>query len=369
MKTEIYEGAKIAPYVKTVAELRVGIYREYPYLYDGNVEFELKETLPIYTRSKNSVWGVARDGEKIIGLAIWLPLSEISRDLQTPLLEKELDVEAYCCLVDLMVLKEYQGQGIGKRLYAISEEHVKKEQRYSYLTLYTIERPIKDHKKPKDYTSLDEYWKKRGFVKHPELFFTHPWKDIGDKVDTDHTLIFWIKDLNGFSFRPVNRSYLKLILQWLDQEHITAWLHGEGKKRTIEDLKKSFEGENEFDHWLSFDGGKPFAYLLTSQILKGKGDDLEKWCSKKGQAITLDVLISDPDYLGKGIGPRMIQEFLLSQFPEVVEVLIDPETSNKRAIRAYEKAGFQILGEFVPSYHPVTHTMMRLDLEKLRLGN
>ncbi len=75
---------------------------------------------------------------------------------------------------------------------------------------------------------------------------------------------------------------------------------------------------------------------------------LSKWCSKEGAAITLDLLIGEADYLGKGLSHIVIQEFLLSQFPNVSEVLIDPEATNSHAIHVYEKVGFHHLGRIYP---------------------
>jgi hypothetical protein len=77
------------------------------------------------------------------------------------------------------------------------------------------------------------------------------------------------------------------------------------------------------------------------------------------------MLIGDTNYLGKGLSHILIQEFLLSQFPSVSEVLIDPEATNSRAVHVYKKAGFVMIGEIIPSYSPHLHYMMRLDMKKL----
>jgi ribosomal protein S18 acetylase RimI-like enzyme len=70
-------------------------------------------------------------------------------------------------------------------------------------------------------------------------------------------------------------------------------------------------------------------------------------------------------YLGKDLSHILIQEFILSQFPQASEVLIDPEVTNTHAIHIYKKVGFTILGEFIPSHSPNLHYMMRLNMEKL----
>ena len=77
------------------------------------------------------------------------------------------------------------------------------------------------------------------------------------------------------------------------------------------------------------------------------------------------MLIGEEDYLGRKLSHVVIKEFLLSEFPEAEEVLIDPEASNSRAVHVYEKVGFKILGEFIPSHSPHPHYMMRLDMQQL----
>lgn len=75
---------------------------------------------------------------------------------------------------------------------------------------------------------------------------------------------------------------------------------------------------------------------------------------------------SDTSYLGKGLSPILIREFLVNQFSQVAEVLIDPESTNSHAIHVYKKVGFTILGEFIPSHSPNLHYMMRLNMKKLK---
>jgi hypothetical protein len=154
-----------------------------------------------------------------------------------------------------------------------------------------------------------------------------------------------------FTFKPVERSQKQLIHNWVAQEHIKEWMHGVGLQNTLESLDKFFEGASWGQHWIAYDNDIPFAYLLTSE----EGED----------AITLDLFICDLNYLGKGLSVQMIQEFLISQFPNKNQVLIDPEATNTRAIHVYEKAGFRIIGEFIAKWHPVPHYKMRLDMKEL----
>ena len=158
-----------------------------------------------------------------------------------------------------------------------------------------------------------------------------------------------------FTFKSVQESQRLLIHNWIIQDHIKEWLHGDGLRNTIEDLDKFFKGTSWGGHWIAYDQDIPFAYLLTSE----DGED----------AITLDLFICDLNYLGKGIAVPMIREFLISQFPNVTRVLIDPEATNKRAIHVYQKVGFKIIKEFIASWHPVLHYQMELYMKDLLKTN
>lgn len=166
------------------------------------------------------------------------------------------------------------------------------------------------------------------------------------------------------TFRAASLNERGLIHAWLLKPHVAPWFYGEGLKNTLDHLEEFFKGLGESRYWLACDKDRPFAFFITSHVHKPR-DELSKWCVSEGEAITLDMLIGETDYLGKGLSPILIQNFLLKVFPQVDEVLIDPEVAHAQAIHVYKKAGFVTLGEFVPSYNQKPHLMMRLDLKKL----
>lgn len=174
-----------------------------------------------------------------------------------------------------------------------------------------------------------------------------------------------------FTFKHAVESQRDLIHRWLQQDYIREWIHGKGLQNTLTGLEKFFQYQAEgrnldyqsniTHHWIGYDGDKPFVYLLTSNILKNTNDEYMQYCKTDGLAITLDIFIGDPNYVGKGLAVSVIRQFLLSQFPDVSEVFIDPEKTNERAVHVYQKAGFRIFGEFIAAWHPVPHYRMRLE--------
>ena len=158
-----------------------------------------------------------------------------------------------------------------------------------------------------------------------------------------------------FCFQPVQEDQKKLIHDWIAQDHIKEWLHGDGLRNLIEDLDNFFKRTSRGKHWIAYDKHIPFAYLLTSEASE--------------DALTLDVFICDLNYLGKGLSVQMIQEFLISQFSYKKRILIDPEVTNVRAVHVYKKVGFRIVGEFIAAWHPVPHYKMELEMQDLIKNN
>lgn len=179
-----------------------------------------------------------------------------------------------------------------------------------------------------------------------------------------------------FTFKPAAESQRTLIHDWLKQDYVSEWIHGQGLQNTLTGLEKFFQYQakgkgldRETDitqHWIGYDHDQPFVYLLTSNVFKNNTDAYAKYSELDGLAITLDIFICHPDYLGKGLAPTVIKEFLLSQFSDVSEVFIDPEKRNTRATHVYEKVGFRIIGEFIAPWHPVPHHIMKLETKNLR---
>ncbi len=164
-----------------------------------------------------------------------------------------------------------------------------------------------------------------------------------------------------FNFKLVDQSQRALVHYWLSLPHVAKWFYGQGLQNTLNHLDDFLKGASFAQYWICYDQGHPFAFLITSHVDKPQ-DELTRWCSEEGEAITLDILIGDVNYLGKGLATTVIREFLLSEFPKVSEVLIEPEATNERAIHIYQKAGFKILSTSTPSHSPHPHVMMRLNL-------
>ena len=84
-----------------------------------------------------------------------------------------------------------------------------------------------------------------------------------------------------------------------------------------------------------------------------------KWFEEGVSMITIDLLIGETQYVGKGLASKMINDFINFACQDVDKILIDPETANKKAVHVYEKCGFTKVEQFIN--YAKDHWMMHLE--------
>lgn len=160
-------------------------------------------------------------------------------------------------------------------------------------------------------------------------------------------------------FEKLKKEQKELVTQWLKQKYVAEFWYGIGLQNTLESIENFLTGKQTiFTHWIAYDDEVPFGFLMTSEINFENDSFYAKYLTSSSKAITLDVLIGNPSYLGKGYGQLMIREIIHQKFFDVTDVFIDPEINNLKAIHVYEKAGFCKLKEFIPDWDPSTPCML-----------
>lgn len=190
--TVILQGKEVIQSLDQLAELRMEIFRAYPYFYEGNAAEE-KKYLQAYAHSAESFFVVCRVAGKITGMVSGLPLRDARREVWTT--PSPLSIERIFYLGEILVLEEYRGSGLGKILYERFEQAVKARGIYEKIAFKEIVLTPGDPRRPETYVSLDSFWEQRGYVKHPELRQQMAWPESGGK-EVVHTLVFWIKELS-----------------------------------------------------------------------------------------------------------------------------------------------------------------------------
>lgn len=192
---KIVTGEQISSFVPEIAKLRIEAFVEYPFLYEGDIEYEKKYLEKFFTM-QDAIVIIAFDKEEIIGIATGYPFRYESDEMKKTFSENNRNPEEYYCYGESIVRKSYRMQGIGKHLSLEREKFARDLNLYHYICFFTREPKQNDPKRPENYRPLDPFWQKLGFAKHPELYGMIPYQEIGEAEETPKKMVYWIKELN-----------------------------------------------------------------------------------------------------------------------------------------------------------------------------
>jgi len=184
-------GPELAPFIDGLGRLRIEVFREYPYLYDGSLEYE-REYLKSYLNSARSLVALVLDNGAVVGATTCVPLVDEGPEFQEPFLKAGFDLGGICYFGESLLLPAYRGRGLGKEFFRRREAHA--QSLGAKITTFCAVDRAHDHPlRPADYQPLDRLWKSQGFMKHPELQATFVWKETGEAEESAKTLTFWLK--------------------------------------------------------------------------------------------------------------------------------------------------------------------------------
>jgi GNAT superfamily N-acetyltransferase len=191
LRLQTLMGREAAPYIPQLAHLRMTVFRDFPYLYEGDLEYE-KHYLQAFTASSKSFMAIVFDDDKVIGASTAMPLLDEHEEFRKPFVDYNLEDIFY--FGESLLMPNYRGQGWGVKFFEARENHAR-QKGYKIAAFCAVERS-KDHPaKPKDYKPLHTFWHKRGFERQADLMTYYDWKDIGDTEQTAKPMVFWLKHL------------------------------------------------------------------------------------------------------------------------------------------------------------------------------
>ncbi len=182
--------------LRFVSEQRLTAFSEYPYLYKGTPERE-NEYFSWFTQLPSSAIAVAYLEEKPVGFITCASFSDYSEIFQGAIAQfKELGLDpySYFYISEVIILPEYRGNRLSRKLFEVIENHAKKSG-FKACCFVTESHDVHPQQ-PKDYKSLTPLWNKLGYRKSL-LFSTFTWLTIqinGSAVDQVHKLDYWLKD-------------------------------------------------------------------------------------------------------------------------------------------------------------------------------
>ncbi|NDW05451.1 GNAT family N-acetyltransferase [Jiella pacifica] len=191
---DVLSGEGIGPILDDLARLRITVFRAYPYLYDGDADYE-RAYLASYARSPGAMVVIARSGAgEIVGAATAAPLGDHQPQLSEAFRKKGIDPAEVFYLGESVLLADYRGRGAGHRFFD-AREQAGRAGGYWIAAFCGVVRPDDHPARPQGYVPLDGFWKKRGYERIDGLVSHMRWRDIGESGETDKPMQFWMRRL------------------------------------------------------------------------------------------------------------------------------------------------------------------------------
>ncbi len=146
-------------------------------------------------------------------------------------------------------------------------------------------------------------------------------------------------------FRPMTHDDLPMYVAWQHAPHAREWFHA--GRMNITEARRRYGPRLDGDGvpvrmWVARVDGRDVGMVQDYRV-----GDQAAYAEKTGdpEAAAFDYLIGDPDLVGRGIGTRMIGQFLVDRlrpaYPDAPRFLASPDHRNRASLRLLEKLGFR----------------------------
>lgn len=140
------------------------------------------------------------------------------------------------------------------------------------------------------------------------------------------------------TLKPIEDKDIPLIEEWIHQDYILKWYHEPDE--WINEMRER-DGKFSFlNHFLVYDGGKPFAFCQYYDCYYAQED----WYTidTAGHTYSIDYLIGDATCLGKGYGKTIVKALVdkIKKYKDAKSIIVQPENENIPSCKSLEANGF-----------------------------
>lgn len=193
LKYDILRGDAVDAALDALAALRIEVFREWPYLYDGDLDYE-RRYMASYRDSRDAILVAALDGDRIVGAATGTPIEDHAEEFGAAIRDAGLRAEDIFYCAESVLLPDYRGQGAGHAFFDAREDHARALGRKMSLFCAVV-RPEAHPLRNPAYRPLDAFWRRRGYDRIEGLTAEYSWRDIGTGEETMKPMQFWGKEL------------------------------------------------------------------------------------------------------------------------------------------------------------------------------
>ena len=193
MRIETLTGEALDAALDDVAGLRIRVFRDWPYLYDGDLDYE-RSYLETYRSSGAAILVGAFDGTRLVGAATGTPMADHAEDFAVAFAGSGLALSDIFYCAESVLLPESRGRGVGHRFFDRREAHGR-ALGATVSAFCGVVRPVDHPLRPEGYQPLDGFWRKRGYAPLDGAVARFSWKDIDQPHETKKPLQVWTRRL------------------------------------------------------------------------------------------------------------------------------------------------------------------------------
>jgi GNAT superfamily N-acetyltransferase len=176
-----------------VARLRIEVFRDWPYLYDGDLAYEEAYLRP-YLDSGDAIVVGAWDDNQLVGASTGAPMENHADEFAAPFAAQGIDLSTIFYCAESVLLPAYRGWGVGGRFFDEREAQAHRLSR-TFICFCAVIRPTDHPSRPDGYAPLDGFWRSRGYAPMDGVTASFAWRDIGEPTETSKSMQFWGKTL------------------------------------------------------------------------------------------------------------------------------------------------------------------------------
>ena len=158
-------GPELEAHLDDVARLRIAVFRDWPYLYDGSLGYE-RDYLQTYRDNPGALLVGAFDAGVLVGASTSTFMEDHADAFAAPMRVVGVALDRILYGAESVLLPAYRGQGLGHRFFDLREAHARTHGR-SHVAFCSVVRPDDHPARPATYRTNDAFWKGRGYAPLP----------------------------------------------------------------------------------------------------------------------------------------------------------------------------------------------------------
>ena len=185
-------GAALRDALPALARLRIAVFADWPYLYDGDPAYETRY-LRAYADSPGALVVGAFHDDRLVGAATAAPMEDHAAEFGAALAAAGLAPAETLYFGESVLDPAYRGRGVGRAFFDAREAHARALGR-RVCCFCAVLRDVNDPRRPADHTPLDPFWTRRGYAKLPGAEARFRWREIGAADESEHRMALWLRE-------------------------------------------------------------------------------------------------------------------------------------------------------------------------------